>query len=310
MRLLIDSFWRAVFYTLHPRVIALSLLPLVLVSVITLGLGKLYWDPVYDQLDALLRHVGLIHVLEHVLGAAFGPRVNALVVSIAIVTLAIVAIVPVTLLLAAVSVSPAAVEMVARRRFPRLERRHGGSWLLGLTWSLGCVALALAVAAALTPLWLFPPLAALAMPLIWGWLAAKVMAFDALSEHASAAERRALMHAHRWPLLVAGIVTGYLCGLPSLIWTFSMAFFILWPVIMIGAIWAYTLVFAFSALWFTHYLLAALHGLRAAEAAVNRGPDLRDLAPLRPGAGLAGGEIVDVEPHTAGEGGRATEAGA
>ena len=290
MRLLIDSFWRAAFYALHPRVIALSLLPLVIVAVATLGLGKLYWDPVYAWLDAALRQVGVIQVLFHALGALLGPKVNVFVVSITIVTLAIVVIVPITLMLAAVCVSPAAVEMVARRRFPLLERRHGGSWWKGLVWSIACSAAALFVAMMLTPLWLFPPLAMVVTPLIWGWLAAKVMAFDALSEHASIDERRALMSAHRWPLLVAGVVTGFLCGLPSLIWTISMVLFIVWPLVMIAAIWAYTLVFAFAALWFTHYLLAALHGLRAAEAAMKQGANQRAMA--RAG----GADVIDLEP--------------
>jgi hypothetical protein len=40
---------------------------------------------------------------------------------------------------------------------------------------------------------------------------------------------------------------------------FAAAFVILVPV----AIWIYTLVFAFSSLWFAHYALAALQALRA-----------------------------------------------
>ena len=39
------------------------------------------------------------------------------------------------------------------------------------------------------------------------------------------------------------------------------------PVLVPVAIWVYTLVFAFSALWFAHYLLAALGSLRAAQRA-------------------------------------------
>ena len=39
MGLFIDSFWRAVGYCLMPRVIALSLLPLVLITVVALGGG-------------------------------------------------------------------------------------------------------------------------------------------------------------------------------------------------------------------------------------------------------------------------------
>jgi hypothetical protein len=34
---------------------------------------------------------------------------------------------------------------------------------------------------------------------------------------------------------------------------------------MPAAIWIYTLVFAFSALWFTHYCLGALQRLRATQ---------------------------------------------
>jgi hypothetical protein len=44
---------------------------------------------------------------------------------------------------------------------------------------------------------------------------------------------------------------------------FAAAFFVLVPI----AIWIYTLVFAFSALWFAHYCLDALHELRANRAA-------------------------------------------
>ena len=45
---------------------------------------------------------------------------------------------------------------------------------------------------------------------------------------------------------------------------FAAAFVILVPL----AIWIYTLVFAFSSLWFAHYCLAALENLRASVANV------------------------------------------
>jgi hypothetical protein len=45
MSLLFDAFWRAVAYCLHPRVIALSFLPLVLMVALALRPGLLlYWD--------------------------------------------------------------------------------------------------------------------------------------------------------------------------------------------------------------------------------------------------------------------------
>jgi hypothetical protein len=59
------------------------------------------------------------------------------------------------------------------------------------------------------------------------------------------------------------------------------------PVLIPVAIWIYTLVFAFSALWFSHYALSALQALRAEQALVLRAepfepPDQGTLPPLLP----------------------------
>jgi hypothetical protein len=104
-------------------------------------------------------------------------------------------------------------------------------------------------------------------PLIWGWLTYRVMSFDALAEHADAEERAAVLRQHRLPLLAIGVLCGYLGAAPSIVWAsgllFAAAFFVLVPL----AIWIYTLVFAFSALWFGHYCLDALAQLRAQRGA-------------------------------------------
>ena len=117
------------------------------------------------------------------------------------------------------------------------------------------------------PLWLLPPLILLLPPLIWGWLTYRVMAFDALAAHASKEERREIFRRHRGWLLAIGVISGYLGAAPSVIWAsgalLAAAFVILVPL----AIWIYTLVFAFSSLWFAHYCLAALQALRAEQTA-------------------------------------------
>jgi hypothetical protein len=177
------------------------------------------------------------------------------------------AIVLVALMAVAIMMAPSLVNLVAERRFPRLERKQGGSMLASVLWSTGSLVLAAIAMVASVPLWLIPPLIMILPPLIWGWLTYRVMAFDALAAHASREERRELFRRHRMRLLGIGIVTGYLGAAPSIVWAsgalFAAAFVILVPV----AIWIYTLVFAFSSLWFAHYCLAALEKLRA-EAAV------------------------------------------
>ena len=59
-----------------------------------------------------------------------------------------------------------------------------------------------------------------------------------------------------------GVLSGYLGAAPGIVWAsgvvFAAAFVVLIPV----AIWIYTLVFAFSSLWFAHFCLAALQQLR------------------------------------------------
>jgi hypothetical protein len=191
-------------------------------------------------------------------------------------------IVVVSLLLVAALMTPALVSLVARRRFPTLERRHGASPVLGVARSLALGLVALVLLAASLPLWFVPPLALLLPPLIWGWLAYRVLAFDVLAAHASADERRALLAAHRWPLLGMGLVTGYLGAAPSLLWAMGALALIFAPLLVVLSIWLYTLVFAFSALWFAHYALAALQAGRAAQE-----PAVDAAAPVAQAAGDA-----------------------
>ena len=141
------------------------------------------------------------------------------------------------------------------------------------------------------PLWLIPPLVLVVPPLIWGWLTYRVFSFDVLGLHASRDERRRLMAAHRWPLLGMGVLTGYLGAAPSLLWAMSALTLVFAPVLILVSIWLYTLVFAFSALWFAHYLLAALRDLRARRGRRRRrlpaaAEPLR-LAPAGPPGGIA-----------------------
>ena len=54
MKLLLASFWRAVAYLFRPRIIGLSLLPVVVAVVLALGLGYFFWTPAVDWARAAL----------------------------------------------------------------------------------------------------------------------------------------------------------------------------------------------------------------------------------------------------------------
>jgi hypothetical protein len=127
--------------------------------------------------------------------------------------------------------------------------------------------LALGVLVVSLPLWFVPPLAAVIPPLVWGWLAARVFSFDTLALHATAEERRLVMHEQRWTMLLMGIVCGLMGSLPSLIWALGALTLVFAPLLVLASVWLYTLVFAFASLWFAHFTLAKLHRLRQAGAA-------------------------------------------
>ncbi len=76
------------------------------------------------------------------------------------------------------------------------------------------------------------------------------------------------MRRHRYWLLGIGVLSGYMGAAPGLIWAIGAMAVVLAPLLVPLAIWIYTFVFIFAALWFTHYCLAALTNLRAEALAV------------------------------------------
>jgi hypothetical protein len=262
MKLLIGSFWRAAAYCLHPRVIALSLLPLVLMIAIALGLGYFFWDPVVAWVGASFEShawvISLLGWLESLGLTGLKKFLAPLIVVFAVTPLIVVG----SLLVVAALMTPAMLSLVAERRFQTLERRHGGSATAGVFAALLSTVFALIALVLSIPLWFVPPLVLILPPLIWGWLTYKVMTYDVLAEHATKEERRELIQRHRSSLLGMGILTGYLGAAPSLVWASGVLFLALAPVLLPVAIWIYTLVFAFSSLWFSHYALSALQILR------------------------------------------------
>jgi hypothetical protein len=154
------------------------------------------------------------------------------------------------------------VSLVAERRFSMLARKKGGSIASSVAWSLSSSVLAIVALFVSSPLWFIPPLVMILPPLIWGWLTYRVMSYDALVDHASVEERKQIFKEHRGSLLGIGIISGYLGAAPSVLWASGAMFIAMAPILVPVAIWIYTLVFAFSSLWFAHFTLAALEQLR------------------------------------------------
>ena len=174
---------------------------------------------------------------------------------------------------------PAIARHVGQRLYPQLEMRHGGSFAGSLWVSLSAFVVFIIAWLLTLPLNLIPLFALFVQPLLWGWLASRVMSYDALPDYADKEERKQIMARHRWPLLAIGIVTGSLGAAPGLLWLGGVMSVIFFPILAAVSIWLYLLVFVFSGLWFQHYCLEALAQLRAAPLAPADAARIIDLPP-------------------------------
>jgi hypothetical protein len=265
MHPVLNAFVRALLSQLHFRMLMLTIMPFVLSILLW---GVLLWlglQPLIDWLYAYFSANDGFGIAGDMLGA-FGLDT---LTTVLIPLLALWLLLPLMILTALIFVGTLAMPVITRhvasRDYPELAQQRGGS-LWGSLWiSSSSFIVFIVLWLATLPLHLIPPLAFIVQPLLWGWLTYRVMAYDALAEHASEQERKAIMRAHRWPLLLIGAITGAMGAAPTLIWLGGALAFILFPLLAGISIWLYVLVFTFSGLWFQHYCLNALARHREAE---------------------------------------------
>lgn len=266
MQKILVTFGKALLSQLHYRMLLLTVLPFVVSVAIW---GVLLWlglQPMIDWLHAYFTDSGGFRVAGDVLGWLGLGAVSTVLVPLIAMWVLLPLMILTALVFVGVMAMPIIVRHVGARHYPELEMKKGGS-VLGSLWIATYSFLIFAVLwLATLPLVLFPPLTFVVQPALWGWLTYRVMAYDALSEHASAEEMKTLLRRHRWPLLAIGAVTGAMGAAPTLLWLGGALSVIFFPVLAAGAIWLYVLVFVFTGLWFEHYCLDALRQYRALPA--------------------------------------------
>ncbi|MES2934413.1 MAG: EI24 domain-containing protein [Pseudomonadota bacterium] len=268
---ILRAFGRALLSQMHVRILRLSVIPFVLSVLIWVVILWLFLQPMFNGLQQFfLAHDGFKISSETL--TFFGL---AALKTVIVPLIAMWALLPLMILTALIFIGIAAmpwiVKHVGGRHFPTLEMHNGGT-LAGSMWVAFSSFLLFALMWFLTlPLCLIPPLTFIVQPVLWGWLTARVMGYDALAAHATEEERLALLQAHRWPLFAIGTIAGAMGAIPTMLWVggaLSVAFF---PFLAGVAIWLYVMVFIFTGLWFEYYCLDALAKYRV-NTPVNRVP--------------------------------------
>ena len=236
----IEAFGNALRSVLHPRMLALIIWPMLVAIVLWLGLAWLYWDQWAQWMTSLITGA---HAMQWLSQHSLEILAHYSALLLLFLLLAPMALIT-ALLVAAVIEMPLIVSFVAARDYPELEKKHGGT-MLGSIANASAAVLAFGVLWIVTlPLWLTGVLAPVLAVALSAYLNQRLFRYDALSEHASAEEYRAILESSWGRMYVLGALLGVIYFVPLLN--------LLGPVL--------------SGLAFTHFGLARLSELRRSVA--------------------------------------------
>jgi len=265
MKAVLNAYGRALRSQVRGRMLLLSIAPTVLSLVLWAAILYFSWDPAFNYVQDQF----LEHELYRYSSSWLATLGLAAVKTIIVPLIMILALVPLMILTAlifiGVAAMPAIVRHVGGEHYPKLEMKKGGTLAGSVAAALGGFCIFALVWLVTLPLYAFPPAALALQVLLWGWLTARVMAYDALADYASPEELQQLRRDHRWGLVAIGVVSGAAGAIPGVVWLVGTAAAVmLFPFLAAISIWLYVLIFLFTGLWFQYYCLEALAKQRAA----------------------------------------------
>jgi CysZ protein len=233
----------------HPIILLILLVPMLIALAIWIGVGWAYWGTWTSAIqNAVVHHATFNWAANWDLA-----RLASWIAAVVVLAMLAPVVILTALLIATVFAMPALVRHVAQSDYPQLERRHGGT-VIGSIWNaLSAIVLFALLWIVTLPLWLLGPLAVLLPLLLSANLNQALFRYDALSDHADAAEMKQIFEFARGRLFLLGLITGVMYFIPP--------FNLVAPV--------------FSALAFIHLCLDELQRLRLGgrviEAEATRG---------------------------------------
>lgn len=226
--------------TFHPAILGVMLLPGVAAIIVWAGLSWWFWDSWSGAIESALISL----TSEGWLSRLDASRFAGFAAGLLLLLLIAPAMLATAMLLSAIFAMPVLVSHVARRDFPMLERRRGGTFVGSIVNAVAAVSAFALLWLVTLPLWLFlGPFAVLLPWALSAYLNQRLFRYDALSEHADRQEMQRVFTERFSDLFVLGLMTGLLYFIPFIN--------LIAPV--------------FSALAFTYLCLDELARLRSAE---------------------------------------------
>lgn len=253
------SFGLALIGLLHPRIIWLTFRPFILISLLWGLIFFFIWERSIALMSELITNSFITSWLADLMTAAGWEELRAVVAPLLFVGLMIPLITISLLIFVAFTSVPAVVRHLSKQKnYSTLYEAKGGGLLGSIGYAFISILMCLLLLLMTLPFWWIPPMVAIIPPLLWGWLTMRLMTYDVLAQHASEEERISLITKHKWSLLAMGVISGLMGAVPTFFWATSAFALVFFPVVSFFALWIYSMVFIFSALWFAHFLLEAL----------------------------------------------------
>lgn len=212
MNRVITAFLGAVRDLREARILALVLVPPVGALVLWTVLAWAFWGDWIAWADTTLATTAFGQWVQSFDPGWLVSSVATLVLIALVVPLMLITVVVITELVA----MPVIVKLVGHRHFGSLELHQGGT-VMGSIWNSVRGILWFAALWVLTlPLWFTVIGAVVLPPLLSAWFTQRMFRYDALAEHASAAEYRRIVQGSSGRLILMGLLLALLYYVPLL----------------------------------------------------------------------------------------------
>ena len=210
MERVITAFFGALRDLREGRILALVLVPPLGAFVLWSALAWLYWSSWIAWVDATLAATAVGQWIQSHDPGWIVASLATLVLVALVVPLMLITVVVITDLVA----MPVVVGLVGARHFGSLEMKRGGT-VMGSAWNAVRGILAFAALWLVTlPLWL-TGIGALLLPLLLSaWFTQRMFRYDALADHASAAEYQRVVQGSSGRLILMGVLLALLFYVP------------------------------------------------------------------------------------------------
>jgi len=212
MQDIVDALTRAFKSLLQPRMLVLTLWPMLLALVFWGAVAWLFWDQWAEGLNGFAQSVGAEDKL-----AQWGFKwLTGWLITVLLISLLLPVIYVTALAFAAIFAMPVMLDFVAARDYPELEKKHGGTFVGSIWNTLVAIAVFLILWVVTLPLWLFPFGVVVVPTLLAAYLNQRLFRYDALADHASKEECALIRERANGRLFTMGGILGFAHYIPVL----------------------------------------------------------------------------------------------